>query len=75
MINCAAVPTMISVSAVETRSHTDNRLAMSAKPAHNVKSAHTGGHFQSFIIEPLAKARGARGGRQIAMDVCSGGSK
>jgi hypothetical protein len=74
MINCAAVPTMISVSAVETRSHTDNKLAISAKPAHNVKSAHTVVIFNPSL-QPRAKARGARSGRQIAMDVCGGGSK
>jgi hypothetical protein len=42
---------------VETRSHTDNRLAISAKPAHNVKSAHTGVIFNSFITAARESAR------------------
>src|SRR5258707_9268283 len=40
-INWAVVPTMISDSAVETRSQTENRPAITARPSHNAASAHT----------------------------------
>src|SRR5258707_9310624 len=40
-INWAVVPTMISDSAVETRSQIENRPAITARPSHNAASAHT----------------------------------
>src|SRR6266581_1915252 len=40
-MSCAAVPPQISVRAVETRSHTDKRLAISARATQSVKSVHT----------------------------------
>src|SRR5258708_17926827 len=40
-INWAVAPTMISDSAVETRSQIENRPAITARPSHNAASAHT----------------------------------
>src|SRR5262249_54307931 len=40
-MSCAAVPTQISVGAVETRSQTDSRLATNARPTQTVNSVQT----------------------------------